>query len=460
MKEKISNPRILFSALRGSSGKTIVSLGTIIALRNKGIDILPFKKGPDYIDAAWLSKAAANTCRHLDLYLMGENGVKNAYCTNILPEYISVIEGNRGLYDGVDIYGTYSTAKIAILLEIPVILIIDCTKITNTATSLVLGCQVYDSTTPIHGIILNNVAGKRHGDVITQSIEHNTSLPVLGQIPNIDITLPERHLGLTTVSEINDFEEKLIFLGETVEKYINIDKLLDIAKSAPQLFIERKPSKVNAKRSENSKIRLGIIKDSAFQFYYPENLEALENEGAIIIEFDSMKDDEVKNIDLLYIAGGFPEVHAEKISNNKRFRGSIKRLAEKGLPIYGECGAVIYLGEKVYYQNKIFEMCGVFPMDFKLQKKPAGHGYTEVEVDKDNPFFEKGMIIRGHEFHYSVPINWNNEKINTSLKVKKGYGFDGQRDGIYKNNVFATYTHVHASGTENWAKCLLKSVKK
>jgi len=456
----LTYPRILISALRGSSGKTIVSLGIISALKKRNLKIYPFKKGPDYIDAAWLSKAADGTCRHLDLYLMSENNIKDTFYNNSNSDGISFIEGNRGLYDGVDIFGTYSTAKIATLLEIPVILIIDCTKITNTAASLVMGCQTYDPNVHFGGVILNNVAGKRHGEIITKSIEHHTGIPVMGLLPKIDILLPERHLGLTTVQETNDFNDKLNKLGEIAEKHFNIDKIIAIARNAPGIPETCKSDLTGISQSQNKKIKVGIIKDSAFQFYYPENLEALENEGASIIEFNSMKDNEIKDIDLLYIAGGFPEVHAENISLNKRFRDSIKRLAKKGLPIYGECGAVIYLGNTVQYNNIKYDMCGVFPLDFELKKKPVGHGYTNVEVDTDNPFFIKGTKFKGHEFHYSIPINWEEINLNSALTVKKGFGFDGNRDGIFVNNVFATYTHLHAVGTEEWAKGLIKAAIK
>ena len=453
----LSSPRIIVSALRGSGAKTIVSLGIIIALKRRGLKIFPYKKGPDYIDAAWLSKAAEEVCEHLDSYIMGEKGVREVFCRKINPETISIIEGNRGLFDGVDIQGTYSTARIARLLKVPVILIVDCTKTTNTIAALIAGCQTFDSKVQFGGIILNRVAGKRHSELIRKSVKYHTGLPVLGEIPNLDIKMPERHLGLTTVGETGDFNEKLELLGDIAEKHLNLDKLLKIAKNATPLSFnpgEKKPIHVKSK-----KVKVGIIKDKAFQFYYSENLMALEQEGAEIIEFDSMRDKSIKPIDILYIAGGFPEVYADSISKNKSFRESIKIFAEKGLPIYGECGAVIYLGRSVFYDNQKHNMCGVFPLDFELTKKPAGHGYTDVKVDKKNPFFPIGTKLKGHEFHYSIPSNWNPSDYNTAFCMKKGFGFDGNRDGVHKNNVFATYTHLHAIGAKNWAKWLVKKAK-
>lgn len=459
-KNKMSHPRILISALRGSSAKTIISLGIIVAFIRRGLKIFPYKKGPDYIDAAWLSQAAGEVCDHLDLFIMGENGVREVFNRRANPGTVSIIEGNRGLFDGVDIHGTYSTARIASIFDVPVILIVDCSKITNTIAPLIAGCQKFDPKVLFGGIILNRVAGKRHSDIIRESIEYHTGLPVLGELPNLDLKMPERHLGLTPVGETSDFNQKLELLGDLAERHLDLDKLLKIAKGAPPLSLSYQTQDKKPVLDKTRRIRVGIIKDNAFQFYYPENLIALVQEGAEIIEFDSMRDKSMKPVDILYIAGGFPEVHAEKISKNKSFRDSVRIFAEKGLPIYGECGAVIYLGRSVLYNGQKYNMCGVFPLDFELTKKPAGHGYTDVKVDKENPFFPVGTKLRGHEFHYSIPTNWNPSTYDTAFSVKKGFGFDGSRDGVHKKNVFATYTHLHATGTKGWANWLVKKARK
>jgi len=457
-KKTASCPRILISALRGSSAKTIISLGITVAFRKRGVKIFPYKKGPDYIDAAWLTKAAGEMCRHLDPYIMGESGVKKVFHSRIDSKALSIIEGNRGLFDGVDIHGTYSTARVARLLKIPVILIVDCTKTTNTIAPLILGCQKFDPKVLLKGVILNHVAGKRHGDVISKSIKHHTGLPVLGILPNLDLHLPERHLGLTTVWESDDFKKTLQTLGDIAVQHLALDKILKIAKQAPKVSIST--NEIKAPKIPRQKVSVGIIRDSAFQFYYAENLESLEQEGANLIEFDSMRDKEIKPVDILYIGGGFPEVFAKKISKNKSFRDSIKYFAEKGMPIYGECGAVIYLGRSVVFNGQKNEMCGVFRLDFEFTKKPSGHGYTEIKVDKKNPFFPKGLTLKGHEFHYSLPINWNTESFNTAFSMKKGFGFDNKRDGLFKKNIFVTYTHLHAAGTKNWAQVLIDAARK
>jgi cobyrinic acid a,c-diamide synthase len=438
----------------------LVSLGITVALKRRGLKVFPYKKGPDYIDAAWLSEAAGEECKHLDLFMMGEDGVKDVFFRCCQDNSVSIIEGNRGLFDGVDIHGTYSTARIARLFDIPVFLVMDCTKITNTVSSLIIGCQNFDPKVRFGGVILNRVSGKRHGDIIRKSVEHHTGLPVLGEIPNLDIKMPERHLGLTTVYETGDFDRKLEFLGDIAETHLDLDNILKIARDTSPLAPSLDDPYGQPVKSTASKVKVGIIKDYAFQFYYPENLIALEQEGAEIIEFDSMRDIKLKPVDILYIAGGFPEVHAEKISTNKSFRDSVRIFAEKGLPIYGECGAVIYLGRSVLYKGHKYKMCGIFPLDFELSKKPAGHGYTEINVDKENPFFPVDSKLKGHEFHYSIPTNWNPSSQETAFCVKKGFGFDGSRDGLHKKNVFATYTHLHATGTLDWAKWIVSKARK
>jgi cobyrinic acid a,c-diamide synthase len=337
---------------------------------------------------------------------------------------------------------------------------VDCSKITNTISALIAGCQAFDPKVQFGGIILNRVAGKRHSDIIRKSVEYHTGLPVLGELPNLDLKMPERHLGLTTVYETGDFDRKIEYLGDIAERHLDLDNILKIARDTSPLPLPYRKQFHKPVEEKATKVRIGIIKDKAFQFYYPENLNALETEGAEIIEFDSMHDKSIIPVDVLYIAGGFPEVHAEHISKNKSFRDSVRIFAEKGLPIYGECGAVIFLGRSILYNGKKYKMCGIFPLDFELSKKPAGHGYTVIEVDQDNPFFPIGSKLKGHEFHYSIPTNWNPSSQDTAFNVKKGFGFDGSRDGLHKKNVLAIYTHLHATGTLEWARWLVSKGRK
>lgn len=446
---------MIISALHGSGAKTILSVGLTVALKRRGFTVVPFKKGPDYIDAAWLSRAAGNPCRHLDLYLMDEQGVREVFVNNTSQQSIALIEGNRGLFDGVDIAGSYSTARIATLLKTPVLLVLDCAKMTNTASALVMGCRAFDRQMELAGVILNRISGKRHGDLISKSIEHHTGIPVLGRLPNLDIDMPERHLGLTTVSETEQLQDKLNKLAEIAETYLDLDRIIQIAHNAQGLDYRSQPTADSAGISAKDKVKIGIIRDQAFQFYYQENLEALQTAGAEIVEFNALRDKTILPVDLLYIGGGFPEVHAEKLSKNKSFRQSVRHYAEKGMPIYGECGAVIYLGRSVRFNGQKYEMCDFFPLDYELTRKPSGHGYSQIIIDQKNPFFAVGGLLKGHEFHYSRPVNWKAGMCSTAFSVKKGYGLDGSRDGLFRKNVLLSYTHLHAAGAREWASALV-----
>jgi len=317
--------------------------------------------------------------------------------------------------------------------------------------------QVAKLNSEIEGI--NQTLTRIDGEIISKSVEYHTGLPVLGILPDLDIHMPERHLGLTTIEETVDFEKKLNLLGDYAEKYLDLDKLLKIARHAPKLSLPTVDMKIGAHEKQNQEALVGIIRDPAFQFYYPENLEALVREGARIIEFNSLQDKEIKPVDILYIAGGFPEVFAEKISRNRRFCESIRHYADHGMPIYGECGAVIFLGNSLDYQGNKYPMCRVFPLDFEFSKKPAGHGYSDVKVDQANPFFPEGLSLKGHEFHYSKVKILDSISNKTAFRVQKGVGLDGKRDGIFAKNVFATYTHIHAIGTPEWAKCLISRAR-
>jgi cobyrinic acid a,c-diamide synthase len=203
------------------------------------------------------------------------------------------------------------------------------------------------------------------------------------------------------------------------------------------------------------KVRIGILKDAAFQFYYPENLKALNDEGAELVEINAMTAGSLPEIDALYIGGGFPETGARRLSENGSFRDSVKLAAESGLPIYAECGGLIYLGESILLDDKEYPLAGVFPVRFGLQRKPQAHGYTELSVDGNNPFYEKGEKIRGHEFRYSEILSWDGAAAELAFEMQRGVGFKEGRDGLVKKNVLALYTHIHSLSTPQWAASLV-----
>ncbi|MEW6067862.1 MAG: cobyrinate a,c-diamide synthase [Nitrospirota bacterium] len=470
----ITCPRLTIAGLGGDTGKTVISVGLSRTLQKQGYKVVPFKKGPDYIDMNWLSLAADHPCYNLDLFLMSRDQVNFSFSYNSRKADIAIIEGNRGIYDGMDIDGSASTAEVAKLLRSPVILIVDCTKITRTVAALVLGCQKLDQELSIKGVILNKLANSRQEDVIKKSIEYYCKLPVVGAIPRLkDIPFPGRHLGLLPPEEHPLAEEAISTAGEIIAKYVDTEQLWQIARQAPPLLVNSqqslKQSLVNSHSSlvkpsdqcpvTNDQLRIGIIRDSAFQFYYQENIDALKKSGAEVIEFSALTDDLPQMLDALYIGGGFPETHAEVLSANKRLRQAIKKAAEDGLPIYAECGGLMYLCEELVWSGKTYPMVGIFPIVIGVSKKPQGHGYSILEVVNPNPYFRCGQLLHGHEFHYSHVLKMTEkDKIYFAFKMKRGQGIINKIDGLCYKNVLATYTHLHALGTREWADGIFKVI--
>ncbi|RLC26653.1 MAG: cobyrinic acid a,c-diamide synthase [Deltaproteobacteria bacterium] len=458
-------PGIVIAALRGGSGKTILSIGIIAALKNLKKNVAPFKKGPDYIDAGWLAMAAGRPCYNLDNFFVSKEQILNSFYTHTLKSDIAVIEGNRGLYDGLDTEGSTSTAELAKLLNLPVILCLDCTKSTRTMAAIVLGCIKFDPVVTIKGIILNRVAGPRHENIVRKSIENYCGIPVLGAVPKLKKqNFPERHMGLIPTPEHEWANDSINAALNMAKSYIDLDSLIEIAHGSsrkepeesiprPEIII-KKPEK---QKNSSSAPRIGIIKDSAFQFYYPENIDALVEAGAETVFISPLKTNIIPPVDALYIGGGFPETHAKELSENEQFRNELKVLVEDGLPIYAECGGLMYLGEELVLDNKSYQMAGVLPVVFGLSKKPKGHGYTIISVERENKYFRKGSEIRGHEFHYSYVLEWKGNDEDLVFNMKKGNGFINKKDGVCYKNVLATYTHIHALGTPSWATAMVSN---
>lgn len=449
-------PRLIMAALRGGAGKTTLSVAMTVALREQGIAVTPFKKGPDYIDAAWLSRAASGPCYNLDTFLMGADQVVRSFSRHTGESTIAIIEGNRGLFDGVNAAGEFSTAELAKLLHAPVILIVDCDKVTRTAAAMVLGCLHLDGDVDIRGVILSRVNGNRHASVICRSIEDYTGLPVYGTVPRLpDLPFAQRHLGLVPPEEHHQILQALEKAGSIARDYLDIPALLGVAQNAPPWKVDAFPKPARSYKTVDEQVTIGVIKDTAFQFYYSENIEALTDRGAKVIPISALDEKYLPPVDALYIGGGFPETHAGRLAANKSFRLSVKAAAEAGLPIYAECGGFIYLGESLLVGHRHYPMVGALPVSFSLEKRPQGHGYTTLAVDQENPFFPVGRTITGHEFHYCRILSKNDAETSTAFNVLKGTGIDGHREGLCRKNILAGFTHVHALGTPGWADAIL-----
>lgn len=447
--------KILIGGLRGSSGKTVVALGLSAAWRRKGLNIVPFKKGPDFVDAAWLTMAARSDCYTLDTYMMGEERIAASFVKRQTPGSVSVIEGNRGLFDGMDAEGSYSTAELAKLLKVPVVLVIEVTKITRTAAAVVLGCMKMDPEVDLRGVIINRVAGARHEEILRKTIEGVTGLPVLGAIPRLESHyFPERHLGLVMPREHPSASESIDRTADIIERYVDLKAMEQIAGEASD-SVKADPLLLDGP-AQRPRVKIGIIRDAAFPFYYPENIEELKKRGAELVEISALEDSSLPRISALYIGGGFPETSAGALADNVPFRKSVLEAVEDGLPVWAECGGAMYMGESLAYEGRTYPMVGAIPVRFGFSKRPKWHGYTMMEVDAENPYFEPGKIIKGHEFHYSFVLD--SDKLRTIFKCRRGHGFDGSRDGVAYKNLVAAYNHLNdLGGNTGWSGAMVEA---
>jgi cobyrinic acid a,c-diamide synthase len=340
-----------------------------------------------------------------------------------------------------------------------VVLIVDCTKSSATVAAVVLGIKLYDPSVAVQGIILNNVSPGRHESVIRKAIEQSSGIRVVGAVPRMKRgEFPERHMGLTPFHEHPDVEKAIAASASVAEKYLDLTALWKIAGDTAPIESAGPVEVPAGEAAETDRPTIGVIRDKAFQFYYPDNLEALEQEGVRIREINALHDRELPSIDALYIGGGFPETQAAELAENVSFTASVKAAVERGLPVYAECGGLIYLGRSLRLGETVYPMTSVLPADFVLEKKPQAHGYTQLETNGPNPFFEMKCSLRGHEFHYSRIVNLE-ELPGMAFTMQRGAGIDGTHDGLVYKNVLATYTHLHALGAPQWAEALVRRAR-
>jgi cobyrinic acid a,c-diamide synthase len=449
--------RFLISAAHKSSGKTTVSLGIAAALRARGLAVQPFKKGPDYIDPLWLGTAAGRACRNLDFFVSSADDIRAQFARHGCDADVCLVEGNLGLYDGLDVEGTNSNAALARLLDLPVVLVLDARGMTRGIAPLILGYQAFDKDIRIAGVILNKLGGRRHESKLRAVIEHYTDVPVIGAIQTDPrMQLVERHLGLMPANETHAAERHIAEIARAVTEQVDLDRLLSI--SATDVALPHPPLEKVSRG--NTPLRVAIARDAAFGFYYADDLDALRLAGAELVFFDTLRDARLPECDGLFIGGGFPESFLEPLEANVGMRNSILDAIEGGLPAYAECGGLMYLSRSIEWHGQKRRMVGAIAGDIIMRDKPVGRGYVKLQAAATHPWqgAADAPAINAHEFHYSDICNLPADTV-FAYEMKRGHGVDGNRDGIVHKNLLASYTHLRSAGNCHWADRFINFIR-
>ncbi len=449
--------RLLISAAHKSSGKTTISLGLCAALAARGLAVQPFKKGPDYIDPMWLGRAAGRPCHNLDFQCMSHAEILSSVGHHTRNADIALIEGNKGLYDGLDLEGSNSNAALAKLTQTPVVLVLDARGMTRGIAPLILGNQAFDPEVNIAGVILNQLGGSRHEAKLRAVIEHYTDVPVIGGVHrDRALEIVERHLGLIPSNEADAADTKIATIRALIEQQVDLDRLLAVAGDAPFSYA---PLPATAP-SGNRRVRIGIARDAAFGFYYPDDLDALQQAGAELVMFDTLRDTQLPAVDGLFIGGGFPESHMQALEHNATLRSAIRGAIESGLPAYAECGGLMYLSRSLSWHGERREMVGVIPGDCVMHERPQGRGYVNLQETRHAPWppGPQPQVFAAHEFHYSSLENLP-DKLQFAYEVKRGTGIDGRHDGIVIHRLLACYSHMRDTAQHHWARRFVEFVR-
>ena len=453
--------RSLISAAHKSSGKTTVCIGVCAALRARGHTVQPFKKGPDYIDPLWLGLAAGRACYNLDAYLMSEGEICGELAQRSRGADLAVIEGNKGLYDGLDLDGSNSNAALAALTGAPVVLVIDARGMTRGIAPLILGYQAFDRKIRIAGVILNQLGGPRHEAKLRAVIAHYTDVPVVGAIQHDErMAITERHLGLIPSNEAQAAGARINDIAACIAAQVDLDRLLTLAAQAAPL-----PLPLPAAKSAvtGPPVRIGIARDAAFGFYYPGDIDALQAAGAQLVSFDTLRDTVLPAVDGLFIGGGFPETHLDALSANHQLRHELRAAIEAGMPAYAECGGLMFLSRSIEWNGRSAAMVGVIPADIVMHRRPVGRGYVQLRETGKSLWPRAGAapapLIRAHEFHYSSVENFPPD-MEFAYDVARGHGVDGRRDGMIYKNLLASYSHLRDVGSHHWAARFVDFVRR
>lgn len=437
----------------------MVSIGLAAAFAAAGRRVQAFKKGPDYIDPMWLARASGRLCYNLDYNTQTDAEIVARYCRHACDADLALIEGNMGLHDGVDTEGRDSSAALAKLLGAPVVLLIDGLGITRGIAPLLLGYQAFDRDVAICGVILNRLASARHEQKLRQAIERYTDVPVIGAIGRDPrLAVKERHLGLTTPGETKELDEIVDRLRRAVEQGVDLSRVLAVARSAPTAACrpgassEESPRPKDETAAAKPEVRIAVARDTVFGFYYPDDLEALERAGAKLVFFDTLRDARLPDADGLFIGGGFPETQMPALTANQSLRAQIRQAAEDGLPIYAECGGLMYFTRSITWGSEVHEMVGFIPADTVMHTTPQGRGLVVLEETDASPWLGREKPVArhdrlrfpAHEFHHAA-LEHLDPATRFAYRVIRGRGIDGQHDGIVKGNILASFSHLRST---------------
>ncbi|MCL1979212.1 MAG: hydrogenobyrinic acid a,c-diamide synthase (glutamine-hydrolyzing) [Methanomassiliicoccaceae archaeon] len=426
-------PRVVIAGTHSGAGKSTITMGLLMALKKRGLNPQSFKAGPDYLDPMHHTMALGKECRNLDTWMFG-NEIEKLFVNGSEGSGISVIEGVMGLYDGMDgINEEGSTAHLSKVLKAPVILVIDASSMARSAGAMALGYKEYDKNTALAGVIFNMVGSPSHLRMLESSLG---SIPCLGGVyRNECMEIESRHLGLVPAAENFDMK-RYERISEHVERCVDIDMLVKIAGSAPPFgrkYEKEPPGK--------SRVRIGVARDRAFNFYYVHNIESMAEAGAEIVPFSPI-DDDLPDVDGLYLGGGYPELFSAGLERNIGMRAAVKKASDDGMPIYAECGGMMYLSKNISdMEGKRYEMCGIFGSESRMRNSERVLGYVQMTSNTDSILCEKGWTVRGHEFHYSATAPAGQERYAFELSL--GKGIEKGKDGMMAGNTVAGYTHIH-----------------
>ncbi|MBK1644118.1 cobyrinic acid a,c-diamide synthase [Thiocapsa imhoffii] len=456
---------LYISATQKSSGKTTLSLGLARAWRNRGFRVQPFKKGPDYIDPLWLTQAASRSCFNLDFHTMADAEITEAFGRELASSDIGLIEGNVGLFDSLDPAGRHSNAELAKLLHSPVVLVINCHGMGRGIVPLLLGFRAFDPALNLAGVILNKTGGARHAGNLIAALEYHSDIPVLGVLHRDDeLEITERHLGLMPSTELDASEEWIERIAVRVAEQVDLDRLVSIAEQAPRPPVAH-AIHAPARHWSGPLVRLGIARDAAFGFYYPDDLRALEQAGAELVEFSPLSDHELPELDALFIGGGFPECRMAELEANRSMREHVREVVAQGLPVYAECGGLMYLCEGIRWHGERREMVGVLHADVQMHPRPQGRGYVRLRERDEFPWPRSAATvaysreIQAHEFHHSAIVS-PDPAWHFGYDVVRGVGIDGAHDGIIQGNLLACYSHLRHVGGSPWTDRFVEQIRR